>query len=241
VPDGARSEEKDVVTRPTRKVSALVAAGALALGLSGCSTHPGDAATVGSHSIGTAHLDEVATAICSAQAGSQQAGQPQQQSSRSNRELALGLLIDSQLSAAYGAAEGLHPPRQQLDRAMASRAQLLASVPAKDRDVLRSTLTDLDASQLTMAEAGRRALQQAGSKNITAQTAIPAGLKVRNDWVSKHLDVSVDPRFGTFSHGNLQARSGSLSTAVSSQARAGAKTQPSASWLASLPATQKCS
>jgi hypothetical protein len=230
------------VTRPpTRTVSALVAAGALALSLAGCSTHPGDAATVGSTSIGTAHLDDVASAICSAQAQNQQAGQPQVQSSRSNRELALGLLIDSQLSADYGDAEGLRPSQEQLNRAMASRAQLLASVPEKHREVLRTTLTDLDKSQLTMAEAGRRALEKAGSKNITAQTAIPAGIKVRNDWVKKHVDVTVDPRFGTFSNGNLKAKSGSLSSPVSSQARAGAKTQPSSAWLASLPATQKCS
>ena len=226
---------------PTRKVSALVAAGALALSLAGCSTHPGDAATVGSTSIETAHLDEVASAICSAQAQSSQTGQPQEQSSRSNRELALGLLIDSRLSADYGAAKGLEPSQEQLNRAMASRAQLLASVPEEHREVLKDTLTDLDKSQLTMAEAGRRALEQAGSKNITAQTAIPAGLKVRNAWVDKNVDVSVDPRFGTFSNGNLQATSGSLSAAVSSQAKAGAKTQPSSSWLASLPASQKCS
>jgi hypothetical protein len=230
------------VTRPpTRTLSALVAAGALALSLAGCSTHPGDAATVGSTSIDTAHLDDVASAICSAQAQNQQTGQSQEQSSRSNRELALGLLIDSQLSADYGEAEGLQPSQEQLNRAMASRAQLLASVPKEHRDVLQSTLTDLDKSQLTMAEAGRRELEKAGTKNITAQTAIPAGIKVRNDWVEKHVDVSVDPRFGTFSNGNLQAKSGSLSSAVSSQARAGAKTQPSSAWLASLPATQKCS
>lgn len=227
--------------RPTRAAAALAAAATLALTLSSCGTHPGDAARVGSKPIGTAHLDEVATALCSAQARNQQAGTTQLQSSRSNRELALGVLIDSKLSTAYGDAFGVRPSRAQLENAATSRQQLVASVPEKYRATLSKTLADLDKSQLTMAEAGRRQLQRSGAKNITAQTAIPAGLKARDAWVSKHLDVSVDPRFGTFRNGQLRAGGGSLSAPVSAQAVAGAKTQPSASWVASLPGSQKCS
>lgn len=230
------------MTRPTtRRLSALAGTAALALALSSCGTHPGVAATVGSSSIGTARLDRVATALCSAQARNQQTGGAQQQSTRSNRELALGVLLDSQLSTAYGHAFGVRPSRAQLTDAAANRQQLISSVPSRYRATLAATLAGLDRSQLTMAEVGRRQLQQTGAGNITAQTAIPAGLKARNAWVTKHLDVTVDPRFGTFSDGQLKAGGGSLSTAVSTKAVDGAKTQPPATWLASLPASQKCS
>jgi len=228
--------------RPTRAAAALAAAATLALTLSACGTHPGAAATVGAKPIGTGQLDQVASAICSAQArNQQQTGASQALSSRSNRELALGVLIDSRLSTAYGDALGVRPSQAQLNSAAANRQQLIASVPSRYRATLTSTLADLDKSQLTMAEVGRRQLQQSGATNITAQTAIPAGLKARNAWVTKHLDVSVDPRFGTFSNGQLKAGSGSLSTAVSTKAVDGARTQPPATWLASLPASQKCS
>ena len=227
--------------RPTRAAAALAAAATLALTLSACGTHPGEAATVGSSPIGTARLDRVASALCSAQARNQQPGQSQEQSSRSNRELALGVLIDSRLSTAYGEAHGIRPSQAQLNSAAANRQQLIASVPQQYRATLTATLAALDRSQLTMAEVGRRQLQQSGSTNITAQTAIPAGLKARNAWVTRHLDVSVDPRFGTFSNGQLKTGGGSLSTAVSTKAVDGARTQPPATWIASLPASQKCS
>ncbi len=226
------------MTRPIRRLSALVAAGALALSLSGCDSHPGDAARVGSSAIDTGRLDRVATALCSAQASSPGAGE---QSSRSNRELALGVLIDSHLSTAYAKAVGVTPSRAQLEQAATARQQLIDSVPAKYRPTLTATLRGLDRSQLTMAEVGRRALVKSGATNVTAQTAIPAGLKLRDAWVKKHLHVTVDPRFGTFTGGQLKARSGSLSAPVSSQAVAGAKTQPPSSWLSSLPPSQKCS
>ena len=107
--------------------------------------------------------------------------------------------------------------------------------------MLRATLTDLAKSQLILAEVGRRELAKAGTANITSDAAIAAGTKLRNDWVDKHLDVTVDPRFGTFSKGTLHAAGGSLSVPVSSRSKDGAKSQPSSTWVSSLPASQTCS
>ena len=230
--------------RPRRlKVAMLAAVVVLAITTtSGCSDHPGDAAAVGSNRISSSDLDNVATALCSAQTGSAQQGQPQDLPSRSARQLALSLLIDSKLSFAFGDAVGLQPDQEQVDQAVASREQVVKTVKsAHDRKVLRATLTDLAKSQLIVAEAGRRELVKSGTSKITADNAIAAGTKIRNDWVAKHLDVSVDPRFGTFSKGSLHAGSGSLSVPVSSRSKSGAKQQPSSSWVSGLPDTQKCS
>jgi hypothetical protein len=168
--------------------------------------------------------------------------QPQELPTRSARQLALGLLIDAKLSFAYADSVGLAPDREQVDQAVASREEVLTTLKsAQQRKVLRATLTDLAKSQLILAEAGRRELVKAGTANITADAAIAAGTKLRNDWAAKHVDVSVDPRFGTFSKGSLRSGSGSLSVPVSSRSKQGAKQQPSSSWVSGLPASQTCS
>jgi hypothetical protein len=229
--------------RPRRLKVVTLAAVVLAIStMSACSDHPGDAAAVGSERISTSDLDNVATSLCSAQTSSPQQGQPQELPTRSARELALGLLIDSKLSFAYGDAVGLQPDQEQVDQAVASREQVVSTVKsAHERKVLRATLTDLAKSQLILAEVGRRELAKSGTANITSDAAIAAGTKLRNDWVDKHLDVSVDPRFGTFSDGTLHAGGGSLSVPVSTRSKDGVKQQPSSTWVSSLPASQTCS
>ena len=229
--------------RPRLKVVTLVATVVLAItATSSCTEHPGAAATVGSDRVSTGVLDNVATALCSAQTSSQQPGQPQQLPTRSARQLALSLLIDARLSFAYGDAIGVQPDPNQVDQAVASREQVLSTLKsAHDRKVLRATLTDLAKSQLILAEVGKRELAKSGTANITSDAAIAAGTKLRNDWVDKHLDVSVDPRFGTFSQGTLHAGGGSLSVPVSTRSKDGVKQQPPSTWVSSLPASQTCS
>jgi hypothetical protein len=111
-----------------------------------------------------------------------------------------------------------------------------------DRDVLRDTITEVVKGQLVLIEIGRRELVKRGApeSQVTGQIALQAGTKLLGDWAAKHVDVSVDPRFGTYSKGNLQGSSGSLSVPVSSSSKSGAAAQPSSTWVSSLPAAQKC-
>lgn len=228
--------------RPRRVVAAAVAVLSLTA-TAACSTHPGDAAVVGSDRLSTSDVDDVAGALCAAQGTSPQAGQSQTLPSRAARQGALRLMIDARLSQSYGDSLGVEPDQEQVDAAIASQEQTIKAVKGKDRTVLRDTIDDVVKGQLILIEVGRRELLKRGAQpsQVTGDTALQAGTKLRNDWAGKHVDVSVDPRFGTYSQGSLQGGSGSLSIPVSSRSKAGAAPQPASSWVSALPASQKCS
>lgn len=223
----------------TLKLSVLAAASALAM--SACSAHPGSAAVVGSESIGGGRLDEVASALCSAQGSAAQSSQPQELASRAARQGALDVLINGSTSRQFGESQGVEADQEQLASAVDANKATIAKLPADRRTVFRETLVDYATGQLMLGEIGKNELEKQGTSNATAEQAVAAGTKLRDAWVEKNLKVSVDPRYGTFSKGALVAKSGSLSAAVSADAVDGAAQAPSSSWVSSLPASQKCS
>jgi hypothetical protein len=228
-------------SRLLRVVAAVVAMLTLSA-TAACSTHPGDAAVVGSQSLSTSDVDDLAGALCAAQDSNTQAPQTQEVPARAARQSALRLLIDARLSAAYGKSIGVQPAQQQVDSALDSQEQTLKAVKGKDHTILKDTITDVVKGQLILIEVGRRDLIQKGTPaaQVTADTALQAGTKLRDEWAAKHVDVSVDPRFGTYKQGDYQPGSGSLSVPVSSSSKHGAAAQPPSSWTAALPASQKC-
>ena len=225
-------------SRTLRASAAAVLAGLL---LSACSAHPGSAAVVGPVQIGTAEVDDVATALCSAQSSGNAGGQQQDLASRAARQGALDVLISSELSRLFGRSQGVEPDQEQVSQALAANEANINGLPASERAVFRDTLQKFAEGQLMLVEIGRRSLAESGAKNVTDQQALSEGTKLRNAWVSKHVDVSVDPRFGEFSKGSLVGKSGSLSVPVSQRAADGDSPDPSAGWVAALPASQKCS
>lgn len=230
-----------VVTR-TLKGSVLAAlAGVTALLLSACGTHPGAAAVVGSDSISEVRVDDVASALCAAQSGAGQPGQPQDLASRAARQGALDVLINSALSRQFGQSQGVQADQEQVSAAVAANAKNISALPAEHRADFKQTLQEYAAGQLMLIEVGRRELAKSGQQNATEQQAVSEGTKLRNAWASKHVDVSVDPRYGEYSKNALLAKSGSLSVAASSTAKDGSSPDPSAGWVAALPASQKCS
>ena len=220
----------------TRTLKGLVLAAATAATLSACGVHPGAAAVVGSQSISDNSVDSFARALCfnpSAPAGSVP--------SKAVRENALRNLVNATLAQQYGRAHGIVPDQEKVSAFMAQNQSALAQVPADRRSVLTQRLRELVEGQLILVDAGRRQLRQQGAKSITDQTAYTAGSRLLSAWARTHVDVSVDPRFGSFSKGNLVPSSGSLSVAVSKSAKAAMQAQPPGTWVASLPASQKCS
>ena len=210
-----------------------------ACALTACTAHPGAAAEVGSDRISDGHLDQVASALCSAQ--NIQSGIPQPLSSRAARQGALSVLVNSELSLQYGRAKGIEPSQQQVSGAVAANQQTLNSLPTAEQAAFEDTLRKYSEAQLIAIEAGKRALASKGTTIPSAQQALTAGQQVVQAWARRHVDVSVDPRYGRFVDGALQPASGSLSVAASSQAVAGASANPGQSWVSSLPANQKCS
>ena len=222
----------------SRTVLAAVAA-AVGLALSACSAHPGSAAVVGDESISDSRVDDVASALCAAQRGGQSGGQDL--ASRGARQGALDVLINSALSRQYGASQGVQPDQEQVSAALAANAQNISGLPAEHRQDFKDTLREYAEGQLMLIEVGRRELAKAGTRNATEQQAVSEGTKLRNAWAAKNAEVTVDPRFGEYSKNALLPKSGSLSVAASQSATDGGSPDPSPGWIASLPASQKCS
>jgi hypothetical protein len=216
-------------------LTAVLAAGAL----TACTAHPGAAAVVGSDRISDGHLDDVARALCTAQ--KIQTSVPQPLSSRAARQGALSVLLNSELSLQFGRAKGIEPSQGQVSGAVAANQQTLDKLPTEEKAAFEDTLRKYSEAQLILIEAGRRAYAAKGSTIPSAQQALTAGQQARDAWVRRHVDVSVDPRYGRFVSGALQPAGGSLSVAASSQAVAGSSANPGQSWVSSLPANQKCS
>jgi len=223
----------------SRLLRGLVVATVSACALTGCGTHPGSAAVVGSETITDTRLDDVAGALCAAQASSAQ--QPQALASRAALQGALSVLVESALSRQYAKSRGVEADQEQVSAALAANKTTIDALPAAERPVFRETLIDYAEGQLSLIDIGRRVLRQRGTKAPTDQRALATATRLRNQWAARNADVSVDPRYGTFSAGALKASNGSLSVPVSSEAVAGAAPTPGPDWIASLPANQKCS
>ncbi len=228
------------MTRPrglSRKV-ALAAAGLAAL--TGCAVHPGAAAVVGQDSISTGQVDALAQGLCSANAAGSQTG-GQAMATRGARQGALQVLIDTDLSQQFGKQHGVRPDQKQISAALARSNQTIQQLPADQRVAFRKALVNYWEGQLMLMDIGRQALQAKGQTKITPAQATAAGNRLRSQW-AKNLDVSVDPRFGTYHHGSFQPATGggSLSVAASGSALAGNSASPSAAWVNGLPASQQC-
>ncbi|HET6625218.1 MAG TPA: hypothetical protein VFG63_02410 [Nocardioidaceae bacterium] len=231
--------------RPTRlgrktKLSALAAAAVVAL--SGCGAlHPGAAAVVGSTTISHDAVDGLAAALCTANVkGAEAGGQATQFSTRSNREGALQVLLESRLSHLFGEKRDVEANRQTVSQALAQNETVIQALPEDESADYRQALKDYAEGQLMLVEIGRKSLQDQGKTGVTEDQALAEGHKLRNKF-AKSLDVEIDPRYGNFSDGTLKSGGTSLSVAESDDARAGEKAEPAADFVSGLPASQRCS
>lgn len=222
------------------KLSAVAAVAALAL--SGCQIHPGAAAVVGSDRISDAQVDALARGLCSANiTGAKAQGQPVPElASRGARQGALQVLLDSALSIQFGHSQHVTPDESVVSQALTQNEQGLAMLPASQRADFTAALKQYAEGQTILIAVGRKALQAQGQTNVADQQALAEGQRLRAQYV-KHVTVQVDPRYGTWSNGSLQAGASSLSVPVSARAKAGAASNPGASFVSQLPASQKCS
>lgn len=217
------------------KLAALAAGAAL---LAGCGVvHPGAAAVVGSDEISTKQVDDVAVAVCSANLATARASNATLPTlpTRGARQLAMQILLESELSKKFGEHEHVSPNAQQVSQALAQNEQGFAMLPTSQREDFRNALKAYAEGQLILLQVGKRALGPGASDN----EAVAEGKRLRDRWV-KSLDVEVDPRFGRFVDGAYKPGGTSLSVAQSSAARAGDRAKPSDAFVADLPASQQC-
>jgi len=214
-----------------------VAAVAAATVLSGCGTHPGAAAVVGDATITTDQVDAAALTLCSAnRSGGQATGEL---SSRAARQAAVQFLIDSELSHQFGEDRGVEADQGEVSATVAENAAGIEALPEDQREDFRELLVGFRESELILTEIGQASLQEQGNDQPAPEEASSEGARLRMEWAAS-VDVEVDPRFGTYAEDALAPTSGSLSVPVSDSAKAGSSADPGESWVADLPASQKC-
>ncbi len=220
----------------SRKVKLAALAAGMTM-LAGCGSHPGSAAVVGSQEISHGEVDDVALAVCSANIATAKAqGQPVQAlATRGAREVAMQILLETELSRQFGAHEGVEANPQEVSQAVAQNEAGLGMLPEDQREDFRTALRDYASGQLMLIEAGRESL----GGDVSDDEAIAEGLRLRKQYV-KSLDVEVDPRYGIFTKGAFKRGGADLSVPASEEAVRGAKAQPDATFVSELPASQRC-
>jgi hypothetical protein len=204
--------------------------------LTGCGQNaPGVAAQVGNDRITDEQVDQLAEALCVLSASAPQAQQAQPVTSQQTRRQALQVLIDNAL------ADDLIDP-DAVDKAQVAAVQKqqeanLQALPERLRGSFDDTVAAFATTQLGLAALGRQSLLDKGTKKPDQQASLTEGQRLLLAQADK-AGVTVDPRFGTFEDGQVGGTDGSLSVAVSDQAKASTGEADSSG---DLPANLLCS
>jgi hypothetical protein len=219
----------------TRAVRRTAAAAVTALLLTGCAQNaPGVAADIGGDTISDEQVDSLAQALCVLSAGQAAQANPPATGQQTRRQ-ALQILLDNAL-----AAEIIDPgsvDKQQVAAARKQAAASSAALPSRLRGTFDQAVEDYATAQLGLAALGQESLRQQGKKATDQNAALAEGRRL----LVAHADkagVSVDPRYGTFSKGQVAPSDGSLSVPVSAAAKASAAGTAAG---ADLPANLSCS
>jgi hypothetical protein len=224
-----------VVAGRRTKLAAVAAGAAVALG--GCGLHPGAAAVVGSETISHEQVDDVAAAVCTANVATSRASNqpPPQLANRGAREVAVQILLETELSQQFGEHAGVEATPQDVSQAVAQNENGLMLLPEEQRQDFRAALREYAESQLLLIEVGKQELGEDASDS----EALRVGLQQRAEWVEQ-IDVEVDPRYGRFVEGSYRRGGTGLSVPVTEQALGGEAEQPSSTFISSLPRSQQC-
>jgi len=212
-------------------------AAATAMLLSACgSTSTGVAAQVGDDRISTQEVDDFAEVLCSL--GGLPGGEGGTPASVA-RQQALQILLGDVLAQKVTDVDAVDQATVQ--SAIQQLSAQRQSVPADLQDTFDDVVEEYARAQNALVALGRKSLEASGKQGqITDQEAYAEGQRLQTQYAKK-ADVEVDPRFGTFEDGQLKPGQGSLSVPVSDLAVQGAAPTPDASFVAQLPASQKCS
>jgi len=216
----------------------LIAVAGLLL-VAGCANDPQVAAHVGDKSISVKDVDIIGKALCSERVSS---GQAPATSMSAVRGSALAALIDSALDAEVARARNLPYDKTALGSSVAQLDSLIAKLPADDRDRGRELITDLLRGQMQVSTAAAGLVQQ-GGQQLTQDAVNKVVLQLETEQ-ARTTKISVNPEFDSPGFGSTGDGAQSVSKAISSTARAAREiitsATPSASYVAGLPATQKC-
>jgi hypothetical protein len=209
---------------------------AVVLLLSGCDQSPQTAAHVGSQTITTDDVHLLAQALCKEQESAGSAGTARPVSAANNA--ALGSLIQSALDEQYAAKHDLDYDRLSMADQLDQLKPLINSLPSGDRTRTRELIEQLFKGQLQLFGEAVSKLQASGVQ--PTQQLVQQAAQATEAEYAKTVDIKVNPRYDAPGPGHEGDGAHSLSRAVSSDAKASSAAQPDASWVAGLPATQRC-
>ncbi|WP_310964962.1 hypothetical protein [Nocardioides terrisoli] len=216
-----------------------MAGAALALvALSGCAQSSQTAAQVGSQTISTSDLHLMTQALCTEQrhATGASAQPPSAISTVSNS--ALGALIESAIDRRYGDQHAVSYDKLTLAQEVNRLDPLISELPAADQARTRQLISDLFRGQMQVYQAATAQVRASGQ--APTQQLVQQQVGAIESATAKKVDITVNPQYDTSGPGHGGDGHGSLSRAVSSDAKNSVSAQPDASWVANLPAGQKC-
>lgn len=225
------------------RLALLVGATASAIVLTGCAPTGDTAIKVG----GTTYTDKDVNLLTSFECSI--ARDPAAQVTPLSREAARAFMASVLVQAALDkrisdkahvnpTSGDVAPTMKQLDPYIDKAAQ------GKDRARLRDLIESSVIGQLAVGSLVQNQLGQSLGQLDQSQAAqvVSDGIKQVRANEAKSTKITVDPVFGLSSNGlSPDASDPSLSTALSTFAKAAAAQQPEQSWLDALPAKQKCS
>ncbi len=222
-----------------RKLLVALTAGCAALVLSGCGTvPPGAAAVVDGTKITNSDVEELADSQCAGAELAADTPQPQTITRKQLNQRSLRLLMDIVLSLKYAEKEGLSPRPDSAAAIYAQVEQLVKALPKKHQESTAATFHRwADATDVLIQEGERATGQKETPQN--QQDLLNAGYQKREAW-RKKVEIEMDPRYGPSDEGWPGSGDGSVSKASSSFAKDANAEQPDATWIGTLPASQKC-
>jgi hypothetical protein len=209
---------------------------AVVLLLTGCDQSPQTAARVGNQTITTDEVNLLAKALCKEQEQAGSGGSTRPVAAANNA--ALGTLIQSALDEQYAAKHDLDYDRLSLASQLDQLKSLIDGLPAKDRSRTRELIEQLFKGQLQVFQEAVTKLQAAGVQ--PTQQLVQQAAQATTAEFAKTVDIDVNPRYDAPGPGHQGDGAQSLSKAVSKDAKAAQSTDPDPSWVAGLPAPQRC-
>jgi len=215
----------------------LIAAAGLLL-VAGCANNPQTAAHVGDKEISANDVEILGKALCFERVSS---GQAPPTSMSAVRGSALAALIDSAVDAEVAKTRHLPYDAVQLGTSVQRLDPLIAQLPSGDQDRARELITDLLRGQMQLSQAAVAVLQQSGQK--PTQQLVTQAMQQLETSHAEQMKITINPAFTSSGIGYAGDGAQSVSRAVSTTARDALSAfsgTPSTSYIADLPATQKC-
>ncbi|HEX2893967.1 MAG TPA: SurA N-terminal domain-containing protein [Marmoricola sp.] len=221
----------------------IAVAGASMLALSGCAQSGSVAAHVGDTTVPTSDVDFLTRMQCDAlnhaAKDPTQAGQSRSVPIAQIRTGMVNTLVQSELNKQLAEKQHLSYDKNALRSVMSRFESVVTTVPAKDRTRFRQMVEDVYRGQLQVYTLAQEQLAQQGAGRPTQDQVDQAVASIQAKF-RKGVDVEVNPQYGADTGTSAAPADPSLSLAVSSYAKQARSSQPDATWVASLPADQRC-